>query len=254
MNSLKIYPAIFSVIVIYSFTWSILEPIPENWIKGEFKLFIILAVSVIVFSFVLFRKGLYSFIYYRYIKQFFNKNLQFLSMISGDSLVNDWYKYSFKTASKSDIPSKPEITDDILFNKVCYFSKNSTEDTYREFNVSAKHKGTIIDYFLKPIGNNDPRIYIKINARDKGSDINKELWMKLVLDKIHTKESREVYDTEELVYVDSMTEFMGWLYFSEDISEKFNKIERWKNKYNFNSIIGIKVRGDFNLASISVYK
>jgi desulfoferrodoxin (superoxide reductase-like protein) len=251
---LIIFSAIFSFFAIYTIVWAVFEPFPikENyqWIRW----YIIIGISLILTIFGLLKRGLLSYVFYRYIRPLLINKLQLLSTrLSDDSLSEGWRFFVEETEAR------PRIVEDNLFGKTCRFEDEYTHDAFHGIKVIAKEKGKKIDYFIKPIAESskkNPIIYIRVEVRNISNPVtekNEYKWLSLVIDKIHKSESKELSEAEEVIYVESKATFMGWMYFAVDIEEIIKKITRWERVFAFNKIEGIKVRGAFDLGSIMIY-
>lgn len=251
----------FSFFAVYTVVWSILEPIPISdscqWLRWYF----ILGLSLLVTLFGLFKQGFLFYIFYRFIRPIFINELQSLSTNqSDDPLSNGWYEINWHTREPNESnPKHPVIVDDNLFKKACNFDDGITRDAIHGLKLSVRERATKIDYFLKPTSenpNNAPVIYLRIALRNITNPLqehNDKKWLTLVIDKVHNAESVNHSDEEETIFIKSKFIFSDWMFFSENIEERVNRIDRWKGIYSFNNIESIKVRGQFRLAFVKLY-
>lgn len=251
-TKLLILTAVVSFFVIYTIVWAILEPIPFPENRQWARLIIIVAISFSIVAIAMAKRGLITYSYFRFIRPLLINHLQTLSTKhSDDSLSEGWFHLQSHSAMR------PSIVDDLLFKKVCRFQDESTHDAYHGLKGIAKESARGIDYFIKPISetaNKNPVIYVRVELRNITTKKNENKWLTLVIDKVHDKESYELSEGEEVIYVRSKCAFMEWMFFTEDIELIIKKIKRWEGTYAFNKIDGIKVRGSFDLALLVFYK
>ncbi|TLY46658.1 MAG: hypothetical protein E6K54_08285 [Gammaproteobacteria bacterium] len=254
---LVILAVVFSFFAVYTVIWAILEPIPINHKDELIRLYIILAISFTFAIISLLKRGLITHVFFRYVWPFFIRKLQSLSTrLTDDSLSEGWYKWDWSTGQPVRTSQlHPDIVEDVLFNKVCRFHDAQTYDAAHGIKINAKEKGNKINFFLKPVSEDTrerPVIYLRIILREVSGNNNNNVykWLALVIDpRAGTSELSEI---EETVYIKSNSNFMDWLFFAVNVREIVNSIKRWQNKYEFNNIDAIKVRGTFELASVVI--
>ncbi len=248
-NLLKISVAIFSFVIVYTFTWSIVEPIPIFQNNNWYKWYLILIVSSVSVLYGQIKKGALSFLYFRFCKPWFSKTLQvFTSGIVGTSLGEGWkYIHSPYNAML------PESREDILFNRVYEFRDDITHDATHGINAIAKQEGKHVDYFIKPLDASDPVIYILIEIRSKSDSHTEQKWLTLVIDKLHKAQTKVHGEKEEIISIASKAVYLQWMVFSEDIILIYNGITRWSENFTFSKIDSIKVRGDFQMSRLIIY-
>lgn len=245
----KISLALFSFVVVYTFVWSVLEPIPifknDEWLRW----FLILGISIIVVAYSQLKQGLMNYIFFRYVKPFFIKELQiFTSRLHGDSIGEGW-----KSVHDSNQSMHPISAEDVLFDRVYEFRDDITHDAIHGINARAKERGKKLDYFIKPLSDSEPVIYVRIEIKNKQDSTIKKKWLTLVIDKIHEAQTNEYSESEEIISVGSKAVYSQWMFFSEDIYNLYNGIQRWAEHYNFYKIDAIKVRGHFQMSQIIIY-
>ena len=246
---LYILSGLFSFATVYAFVWTLSEPFPIHSSNEmmRFKLIIVISLAFTVFG--LFSRGFMHYIFFRFIRPIFIKVFQKLStQQSDDPLIDGWINFYSK------VESRPTIVEDSLFGKVCTFHETITKDSFIMFSVAAQENGEKLDYFIKPQDTSSPVIYVRISVRHLELQVDHQKWLAFVIAKTHNVESKEESDETEVIFIKSKAVFIGWLFFSEDIKSRFSKIKRWTDVYAFNRIVGEKVRGKFDLASILIYK
>lgn len=254
-SKLLLYSSLFSLFAVYTVIWAILEPFPIDEKYSLTRWLIILGVSILIVLISSWKRGLLSYVYFRYIRPLFINKLQVLDTSHANESLHQGWK-----SVHGGHQVYPEVIEDSLFGKACRFTDATTHDAIHGLKLIAKERATKIDYFIKPLSEDSgqsPVMYIRVEVRNitkKTSGKNDLKWLTLVIDKVHNAETFEYSEMEEIVHVKSTATFMDWMYFTIDIPEIVKKIKRWENTFAFNRIDSFKTRGSFDLASVIFYK